>query len=117
MSWPAYAEVLATGFRLGQDEDVERTPFDDGMIRQEKRYRAAPGTMQAAALMEADRIEDFRGWARENAHAWFTFPTPHKGDVTVRVRDGAGGITYRLQGERRGRLLWRAEFTVEGPDL
>ena len=76
MTWPVYAEVLAPGFRLGADEDAERTPFEDGMVRQEKRWTSALRTAQVVALVDADRLPDFRAWAAREAHLWFDFPTP-----------------------------------------
>lgn len=118
MSWPSYAEILAPGIGLGQDEDVERTPFDDGMIRQEKRYAAAMGAVDVSALIDAVNLSDFRQWAKGNAHAWFDVDLPHlAATAQARVRDGAGGIRYRLHQERRGKALWRADLTLEGPGL
>ena len=118
MTWPSYAAIVAPGFAPGQDEDVERTPFDDGMIRQERRYTAALGTLEVTALLEPGDLAAFRAWARDSAHAWFDFPSPvHDGDVRARVRDGAGGIRYRLQREARGKALWAATMTLEGTAL
>lgn len=118
MSWPSYAEVQASGFRLGQDDSVERTPFDDGMVRQEKRSEAALATAEISAIVGADRLAAFRSWAKRQAHLWFDFPTPlAEGTVRARVRGGAGGITYQPYRARRGALMWEARMTIEGPDL
>lgn len=118
MAWPSYAEVIAQGFGPGADGNVERTPFDDGMIRQERRYPAALKTLRVTALLDAGRLADFRTWADASAHAWFDFPTPlAAGNARARVRGGAGGIDYELQAERRGKVQWAATMTLEGTDL
>ena len=93
---------------LGQDTDVERTPFDDGMVRQEKRY--------TAALLESDAdLVRFRTWARQHAHTWFAWQDPEDGTVrNARVRGGAGGIAYtaRVTGDQR--RMWELSYELEG---
>ena len=85
------------------DNNVDRTPFDDGLIRQERRYASAMTALSITALLESDAdYGRFRAWAREYAHRWFAWTAPETGAVhRVRVRGGAGGIDY--SGARRRR--------------
>ena len=121
VAWPTYADILAPGFGLGADGDVERTTFDDGMIRQEKRRTGALRTADITALIARADLVRFRTWAETEAHAWFDFPSPlidgAARTVRVRVRGGAGGIGYRAEIAPDGTLRWAARMTVEGPNL
>ena len=115
MAWPDYAHVVAPDLASSQDTDVERTPFDDGMVRQEKRYAAALLTWQIEALIDSDVDKArFEVWARETAHTWFSWTDPTTGDLrNVSVRGGAGGIEYRSR-VYAARQEWTASLTLEG---
>ena len=39
--WPDYVAVEADGYAVADDSNVARTPFDDGFIRQERRFASA----------------------------------------------------------------------------
>ena len=118
MAWPDYVAIVAPGQTIGQDSDVARSPFDDGLVRQERRYASALQTWSITVLIDSDDdLARFRAWARKEAHTWFTWT-----DVTtdearqVRVREGAGGISFTAfvsAAQRR----WEATLTLEGwPD-
>lgn len=115
MAWPAYVDLVVPEQVIGQDPDVVRSEFDDGFIRQEKRYTSALLTWQILALIANDAdLGRFRAWADEEAHTWFTWADIATGHARqVRVRDGAGGITYTpyvAANQRR----WEASMTLEG---
>lgn len=114
-AWPEYAYVEANGYRLGQDNDVERTPFDDGFVRQELRYRGAQNTRELRGWLASDAdLARFRAWARASAHAWFDWTDTEDGtERQVRVRGGAGGIRYTAR-VRDGVRTWDFQLTLEG---
>ena len=103
--WPSYAAVEADGYGVTDDNDVDRTPFDDGLIRQERRYASALTALSITALLANDGdYRRFRAWAGGCAHRWFAWTAPESGSVhQVRVRGGAGGIEYtaRVGGDGR----------------
>ena len=111
--WPAYAAVAADGQGLGQDGDVERTPWDDGLVRQERRATAALETARIAAWLDDDAaLTAFRAWARAHAHGWFEW-TDQGGEARrARVRGGAGGIAFTAR-VRGGRRRWEARCELE----
>lgn len=117
MTWPAYANVVADGTRLGQDDDVERTELDDGFVRQERRYRSAQNTRQVRGWLKSDaNLVSFRTWAKANAHTWFDWTDTEDGtERQVRVRGGAGAIRYTAR-VRDGIRTWDFELTLEGPN-
>ena len=115
-AFPAYANVTADGYRLGRDSDVERSEFDDGLIRQEKRFAGALRTRGVRGWLASDEDQvRFAAWAEANAHAWFDWRDSEDGTVRqARVRGGAAGIdsTARV---RDGVRTWDFELTLEGP--
>ena len=114
-TWPAYAKVEADGYTLTQDTDVRRTPFDDGLVRQEKRFTGAMTVRGLSALLADDATRGrFQGWARRYAHTWFAWTDPDDGVTRrVRVRGGAGAIRYtaRVTG---GNRRWVLACELEG---
>ena len=117
--WPDYVAVEAEGYGVSDDNNVDRTPFDDGLIRQERRYASAMTALSITALLESDAdYGRFRAWAREYAHRWFAWTAPETGAVQrVRVRGGAGGIEYAARIGGDGRRSWEATLTLEGVGL
>ncbi len=114
-AWPEYAAVAADGYSAGQDGDVARTPFADGLMRQEKRFTAALSVRRLTAyLADDDAYVRFRTWATEDAHRWFAWADPEDGLVReVRVRGGAGGIQYQALGTG-SRRRWVLTCELEG---
>ena len=117
--WPDYAAVEADGYAVSDDTNVERTPFDDGLIRQVRRH-ASPLTVLSITALLADDAEyrRFRAWAAGGAHRWFAWTAPESGSVhQVRVRGGAGGIEYTARVGPDGRRSWEAVLSLEGVGL
>ena len=52
--WPEYVAVEADGYGVVDDNDVDRTPFDDGLVRQERRYASALTALSITALLASD---------------------------------------------------------------
>lgn len=117
--WPAYAAIEADGYGVAGDRDVDRTPFDDGLIRQERRYSSAMVALDIRALIASDAdLARFRAWAAACAHRWFAWTAPESGSLhQVRVRGGAGGIAYTARIGPDGRRSWEAALTLEGVGL
>ena len=117
--WPDYVAVVADGYGVQNDNDVDRTPFDDGLIRQERRYGSAMTALSLTLLIDDDDdYGRFRAWARDCAHRWFAWTAPESGDEhQVRVRGGAGGINYRARVGGDRRRTWEATLTLEGVGL
>ena len=114
-AWPDYALVEADGYELARDIDVERTEFDDGLVRQELRFRGALEQRRMRGFLASDGdLVRFRAWARANAHVFFDWADTEDGMTRqVRVRDGAGGIRYTAR-VRDGTRTWDFELTLEG---
>lgn len=113
--FPSYAFVTADGYALGRDQDVERTPYDDGLIAQEKRFAGALRTRDVRGWLGSDAdLRRFEAWAEANAHTWFDWRDTEDGVTRrVRVRGGAGGIRYAAR-VRDGIRQWDFELTLEG---
>lgn len=114
-AFPDYVYVEADGYGLGSDSDVERTEFDDGLIRQEQRFTGALNTRTVHGWLGSDAdLVRFRAWASANAYTWFDWTDTEDGlERQVRVRGGAGAIRYRAR-VRDGRRTWDFELTLEG---
>ena len=114
-AWPEYAPAAADGYGAGQDGDVARAPFADGLARQEKRFTAALSVRRLTAyLADDDAYARFRAWAAEDARRWFAWADPEDGLAReVRVRGGAGGIQYQALGAG-SRRRWVLTCELEG---
>ena len=117
--WPVYVAIEADGYAVADDTDVERTPFEDGLVRQERRYASALTALDVRVLIAGDDdYGRFRAWARDCAHRWFAWTAPETGaQHQVRVRGGAGGIEYTARVGGDGRRAWEATLTLEGVGL
>ena len=94
--WPHYAAVEADGYAVTDDSDVQRTPFDDGLVRQERRHASALTALSITALLADDAdYRRFRAWAADCAHLWFAWAAPEDG---AGVRHGSPGARARRRG-------------------
>ena len=117
--WPDYVAVEADGYGVADDNNVDRTPFDDGLIRQERRFASAMTALDLSVLIASDEdYRRFRVWSASCAHRWFSWTAPETGTLhQVRVRGSAGGIEYTARVGRDGRRPWQATLTLEGVGL
>ena len=100
--------------------NVDRTPFDDGLVRQERRYASALTALSITALLASDA--DYAALPRvgrltartAGLHGRRLRPARvHQ----VRVRGGAGGIEYTARVGGDGRRAWEAALVIEGVGL
>ena len=64
--WPDYVAVEADGYAVADDSNVARTPFDDGFIRQERRFASALTALRLRVLIaDDDDYSRFRAWAAD----------------------------------------------------
>ena len=116
-TWPeAIAPLAAEGHELGAANDVQRTQFDDGAVRQAVVYTAARLERRVTAEIADADLAAWQAWVRASAHTWFDFRDPHDGVLRrARVRGGAGGVALRQAARGAGAPAWRASMTIEGP--
>ena len=111
--FPSYVKLLADGRTEGRDQDVERTQFESGMVRQEKRYRSALRTREISGWIEDSDKAAFDRWAADASHLWFNWKDLGSSETRqARVREGDGGIR-RTSLTRDGVLTWDIQFTLE----
>ena len=117
--WPDYVAVEADGYGVADDPNVARTPFDDGFVRQERRFASALTALRLTVLIaDDDDYARFRAWAADRAHQWFAWTAPETGILhQARVRGGAGGIEYTARIGGDSRRSWEAALTLEGVGL
>ncbi len=115
--WPACAVVRAAGYRFANANDVERTEWDDGALRQARIYTRARLVRRVVAEVPGGRLGDFRTWAQQWAHRPFSWRDPHDGVIRkARVAGGAGGIEYRQIAVRAGAARWEITCELEGEE-
>ena len=104
-------------FEYGADNDVERTPFEDGTVRQAQIVSRSFDTRTISVVVKQSDLSAFHAWLRANANSFVNFRDVS--DMTirdVRIRGGRAGVSLvavqnqRLDGER----FWRGQMTLEG---
>ena len=115
--WPSYAAVEADGYGVTDDSDVDRTPFDDGLIRQERRYASALSALSITALLANDARLCGASAPGPPGAPTAGLPGPRRKAAAfhqVRVRGGSGGIEYTARIGGDGRRTWEAALTDRG---
>ena len=119
--WPWDLAVIDfDGYTAGSAPDVERTPFEDGAVRQEETADSPMDNRSFRISVKQSNLVAFRAWLAANGAGWFNFRDFE--DATVRERRIVGGrAAVQLRGVDGeyldGELFWRAEVQLEAlPD-
>ena len=115
--WPDYARIVAPGYGLGVANDVERTPWDDGYVRQARIYTETQDRREVRAIVPSANVVTFRTWLKANAHAFFAWTDPQDGTSRqARVVGGYGGVSLIQTAVAGSAPIWEARFTLEGEE-
>ena len=104
-------------YTIGAQQNVRRTEFDSGAVKQSKINSKALRTREANIWVFHDVIDIFLQWAEDSSHDWFQFTDWHDQTLRVaRVQNGIAGVSVQyvqdqfLDGER----YWAGQVTLEG---
>lgn len=111
--WPAYAAIVAPGDALAAANDVERTEWDDGHVRQAKVFTADRDLRQVTALVPYANLAAFRTWLRTYAHAYFDVTDVDGSTVKMRVVGGAGAVAWSQVNRAGAPPMWEVRCQLE----
>ena len=106
VDWPYNLVVMHfDGNRRGADTDVDRTPFEDGSIKQDKLRTRAFRTRQYSVSVKLSNLKNFEAWLNRYAHGLFNFRDIGSAAPTeCSVRGGQGAIVLTAQRQENLRL-------------
>lgn len=115
-AWPDYLRIEARGLAQRQDSDVERSTFDDGLVRQARRRSAALDVRSVTVTVQTQiDYARARAWLRDHAAGWFAWRDPDDGVLRrARVRGGAAGVAWTFRPGRSGAGTWEGRMEIEG---
>ena len=118
VDWPwAMVNILTDGYERFADNNVVRTPFEDGRLRQARTARNPTEVVRFSFFVKESDVGAFRSWAETNAHTWFNFrPLASTTTGDWRVRGGAARLSSlrRLPGNRiEGEPVWTGQVELE----
>jgi len=112
--FPSYAQFVLDGFKPKREKNTNRTPFDDGSIKQDpvNSRRVTSTSVKYLLRTPADKAA-FDQWVelslRFGAY-WFVWTNPETSTITrARIRDGE--VEYEALTSRMDE--WAATFTIE----
>ena len=104
------------GYTIGADPDVERTQFDDGLVRQETNRTLPLELRSFRIIVKESNIAGFRAWLRANGNALFDFKNFETAAVVeAKIRGGYGSVQLTgVEGERLdGERIVEAQIELE----
>ena len=119
MAWPYdIARIQWDTYQTLADPAYERTPFEDGAIRQ-ARVRSLPYEVSRFDfLVRVPDLPAFRAWRDGEGRGSFDFRDPGAGDMDRTVRIPGGPTSITLQGiggvRLRGAPVMRGSVELEG---
>ena len=119
VSWPwDLCTVVMDGYTLAPDNDVNRTPFEDGLTRQARNRSLTLQTRSIRYMVKKSNYVAFTEWARDHAHAWFNWSDYEDGKTReMRVRGGyAQMATLEFQPFQylEGEPIYTGQCVLEG---
>lgn len=115
-AWPTLALPKPTrNLQAIRESTVMRTKFDDGKIRQRRRFTEHRDTFRVTWRLTDNQLEFLRGWVEykvSSGNDWFTMDVPYGGgyvNQTVRLVDGKLFTRHLSQGV----LDWDVSVVVE----
>ena len=119
IDWPyALATIEWSGYERGADSDVERTPFEDGSVRQATLVSRSYELRRFTVAVKLSDHQAFEDWLRVNSNTTFNFRDfSDKVIKDVRLRGGRGTVTLRaVGGDERldGEFFSRGTVELEG---
>ena len=116
--WPTYARILWDGFSVTPDNDVHRTEFDDGTVRQAKSLSRVLRVRAFDFQVKASDKAAFNTWLEDNTATSFGFwDTDDEMQRTVKIRGGQGNVPMVADGSGArydGERFWRGHVELEG---
>ena len=105
IDWPwNLATIEFAGYTFGSGPDVDRTPFEDGAIRQEEIADSPMDNRNFRIKVKESNLTAFRTWLKNNGASWFNFRDFEDG--TTRERRIVGGRrAVQLRGVDDGTYL------------
>ncbi len=102
-TWPAYAQVDASTYRIDYDPVLDTERFEDGFLRQRKQRSRALARHRLTALVPNASRSAFQSWIKTTLNGGadeFNFTPPGE----------AAAVKARIDG---GRVRWQAASTAE----
>lgn len=118
VDWPwDLVNILTDGYERFADNNVTRTPFEDGKIRQARTARTPIEVVRFSFFVKDSDVASFRSWASTHAHTWFNFrPLSSPTTADWRVRGGYAALSRlrRLPGRRiENEGVWTGSVELE----
>ena len=97
IDWPYHlATIEWAGYERGADSDVERTPFEDGSVRQATLVSRSYELRRLPIAVKLSNMDSFEDWLRVNSNNLFNFRDVEDRLVRdVKMRGGRGAVTLR----------------------
>ena len=119
IDWPHDLVTIEwAGSERGADSDVERTPFEDGSVRQSTLVSRSYELRRFSVAVKLTKQQAFEAWLRANSNATFNFRDwSDKVIRDVRLRGGRGTVVLRaVGGDERldGERFSRGTVELEG---
>ena len=119
VDWPwSLVDIQWEDYETGPDPDVDRTPFEDGAVRQATTVSRPLESRQFNVIVKHSNKAAFDTWTRTNSNKWFNFrDVTDKAVRDCRLRGGRGSFKLRAAPDTRryqGDRYWTGTVEIEG---
>ena len=117
IDWPwDLATIMFGEYGRGADDDVHRSRFDDGFVKQARTVTQSMEIREFQVIVKNSNVEDFRDWLQENANKLFNFQD-FEDDTSreCKIRGGYGSVNLvGVNNQRRdGERYMQGTITLE----